>query len=430
MDAYNSGDALSKLRAVADRRLHDPIHMTSALLNLVHSVTQLLEKPPSWPATAPYKAASRTAIDSGPEDYDLLDDVIPKGQFNARVWSTRDASAVHALTQDPRWDPNLRADGFPAGGTILHMAAAHATDNNYGVLHLVATGANIESEDEQGRTALMVCQYAAAFHLLVRMGADTRHCDVDGCNCWHLAIVSAKLDVLSWLPNADPNAGANLSVEDKLGHTRLGGPDAQELAAQCIQANDVDSLDLLLGNGILDQRPPSDGSPTGKTLFAKRISVHQRPNSGGPTLLEVACGRGVDYSTFKKVLDFADPKSLDDVDDMSLEFIHHLIPWSKGRDEKLKLLLDKGANPDLMRWGSPALVSYIVEKQFSAAMILLDEGADPTKTTMFGMDATLAAASRGRVEILRRIQAIVPGDFSWGRTCETRLTVNYIIVGK
>ena len=429
MDAHNPEDALFQLQAVADRRLNDPIPMTRALLYLVHSVTQLLEKPPSWPVTAPYEAASRTAIDSGLEDYDFLDDVIPKGQFNARVWSavrTRDASAVRALTQDPRWDPNLRADGFPDGGTILHMAAAHATGNNYGVLHLVATGANIESEDEQGRTALMVCQHAAAFHLLVGMGADTRHCDVNGRNCWHLAIASAKLDVLSWLPNADPNADANLSVEDKLGHTPLGGPDAQELAVKCIQANDADSLDLLLGNGILDQRPPSDGSPTAKTLFAKRISVHQRPNNGGPTLLEVACERGVDYSTFKKVLDFADPKSLDDVDDKSLGLIHHLIPWSEGRNEKLKLLLDKGASPDLMPWGkSPALVSYIVGEQFSAAMILLDKGADPAKTTVFGVDATLAAASRGRVEILRRIQSIVPRDFNWGRTCETRLTVNY-----
>lgn len=184
----------------------------------------------------------------------------------------------------------------------------------------------------------------------------------------------------------------------------MAGDEVLDLAKTGVAANAAPFLELLLKNGV---------------------SVHQRP-PGKRSLLEMACALGnrTTVSTFETLLEYADPARLNDVDDTNQGLIHHLIVPGPGRDQKLTALLDKGANPNLMRWGrSPALVSYILDRQHDAATILLDKGADPELATKDGMDAALAAASRGSIRMLEKLKTMVPPDFNWQRTCKSHFTI-------
>ena len=187
------------------------------------------------------------------------------------------------------------------------------------------------------------------------------------------------------------------------------GIEALDLAGTGVAANAIPFLDLLLKSGVsVHQRPPSNGGPTRRTL------------------LEIACAPGnrTSAATFEKLLEHADPKRLDDVDDTNQGLIHSLIVPGLGRDQKLTALIDKGASPNLMRWGrSPALVSFILERQHDSAMLLLEKGADPALVTKDGMDAALAAASRGNLRMLEKIKSVVDDDFDWTRTCKSHFTV-------
>lgn len=189
----------------------------------------------------------------------------------------------------------------------------------------------------------------------------------------------------------------------------VAGSEALDLAGTGVAANASPFLDLLLKNGVsVHQRPPSNGGPMRRTL------------------LEIACAPGnrTTAPTFEKLLEYADPERLDDVDDTSQGLIHNLIVPSPGRDQKLTALLEKGANPDLMRWGrSPALVSFILERQHDAAMILLENGANPALATKDGMDAALASASRGSLRMLEKIKSMVGPEFDWERTCKSHFTI-------
>ncbi|SPO02475.1 uncharacterized protein DNG_05148 [Cephalotrichum gorgonifer] len=116
----------------------------------------------------------------------------------------------------------------------------------------------------------------------------------------HLATASTEVAVLLWLVEEDPNADANLRVKDNLGQMPRGGPGALKLVSSCVKSNDAEALYLLLGKGI---------------------PVHQRlVNNDGParkTLVDVACQNGVYISTFEKLLEFADFRRLDDLDNTS-----------------------------------------------------------------------------------------------------------------
>lgn len=186
-------------------------------------------------------------------------------------------------------------------------------------------------------------------------------------------------------------------------------PEALDLAGTGVAANAAPFLDLLLKNGVsVHQRPPSNGGATRRTL------------------LEIACAPGnrTTALTFEKLLEYADPERLDDVDDTLQGLIHNLILPGPGRDQKLIALLEKGANPDLLRWGrSPALVSFILERQHDAAMILLENGANPALATKDGMDAALASASRGSLRMLEKIKSMVGPEFDWERTCMSHFTI-------
>ncbi|CAI4214859.1 unnamed protein product [Parascedosporium putredinis] len=87
-------------------------------------------------------------------------------------------------------------------------------------------------------------------------------------------------------------------------------------------------------------------------------------------------------------------------------------------------LAGEGGRPKLDAVGkTPTLVSFILERQIDAALILLGKGADPSLPTKEGMDAALASASRGCMRVLEKIRAMAPTDFNWARTCRSHFTI-------
>ena len=221
---------------------------------------------------------------------------------------------------------------------------------------------------------------------------------------------AAKRMAKGWPTNIITSVYETLFAETTCLELFMSGAEVLDLAATGVTANASPFLDLLLKNGVnVHQRPP--------------------PGNGGTarrSLLEMACAPGnrVTASTFEKLLEYADSARLNDFDETNQGLIHYLIVPGPGRDRKLTALLDNGANPNLMRWGrSPALVSYILDRQHDAATILLDKGADPALATKDGIDAALAAASRGSIRILEKLKSMVPPDFNWQRTCKSHFTI-------
>jgi ankyrin repeat protein len=160
-------------------------------------------------------------------------------------------------------------------------------------------------------------------------------------------------------------------------------------------------------------------------LLDKGLSVHQTLE--GMSTLEVVClaNNGCSPGIFRKLLQHADTSKLNDVDEQGQGLIHMLTDHRVShRDEKLRILLEAGADPNLRRWGaSPAIISYIMERQIDAAVILLDHGADPSLATKDGLDSALAAASRGSIRLLEKIRSCAGSNFDWRATCTSRFTI-------
>jgi ankyrin repeat protein len=162
-----------------------------------------------------------------------------------------------------------------------------------------------------------------------------------------------------------------------------------------------------------------------RKLLAKGLSVHTRWEK--VSTLEESCSPNhfCDPHTFSELLKHADKGKLDELDATGQGLIHLLIdPRVKYRDDKLRLLLDRGADPNLRRDGNaPAIVAYILERQLDAALILLEKGADFTLATKEGLDAALAAACRGSTRLLAKIRALAKENFDCNTICSSRFTV-------
>jgi len=185
-------------------------------------------------------------------------------------------------------------------------------------------------------------------------------------------------------------------------------PHTIDVFNSAVDANSVGFLEAMLLKGV---------SVSGRAMKGKQRSP-----------LEVACTPSrCTAATFELLLQYATKETLDKLDSSNQGLIHHLIdPTVFQRDLKLQALLYKGADPDLKRWKNkvPALVAYILDRQINPAMILLDHGADPRATSKEGMDATLAAASRGSIKLLERLTMILANThYDWGRTCLSHFTI-------
>jgi ankyrin repeat protein len=186
-------------------------------------------------------------------------------------------------------------------------------------------------------------------------------------------------------------------------------PHAIDVVNSAVHTNSIAFLEAMMERGV----PVNGRATTCETLSP----------------LEVACtSKRTTAGTLKHLLQYTETWMLDELDHRKEGLIHRLIkPDVSERELKLKALLEKGADPNLMRWGkAPALVSFILDKQEDLAMILLNHGADPAATTRGGMDASLAAASRGNIRILAWLKTKLEGSgYDWARTCRSHFTIKY-----
>ncbi|KAF9872370.1 hypothetical protein CkaCkLH20_10197 [Colletotrichum karsti] len=180
-----------------------------------------------------------------------------------------------------------------------------------------------------------------------------------------------------------------------------------------------------------------------RTSFVRRllelgVSVHLRDNSnvdlieGGPawtweeatSALEYACEYiPCENEIFDILLSYVDTDKLNEDRPVGQGFIDRLIRGSRReQDFKLRKLLRKGLNPNPKSGvnGSPAMVACIKGGHLSTTLSLLDHGGDVSATDESGMDAPLAAAWMGSVEILDGLKASRP-DMDLKTTCTARL---------
>lgn len=161
-------------------------------------------------------------------------------------------------------------------------------------------------------------------------------------------------------------------------------------------------------------------------LCLKGVSVHQRAES--LSALEIGCGEEVEDVVFQLLLDYADEERLDETnsEDDGLGLLHYLaVP---GATCKIVELLHRGANPNIVTaeadgFHTPALVHHLEEGQIESAVILLNNGADPTCTDSRGYDAHVTAARGGAMDFLVALDKAAAATSKWHLDWQMRCIV-------
>ncbi|GKT61755.1 ankyrin unc44 [Colletotrichum tofieldiae] len=153
-------------------------------------------------------------------------------------------------------------------------------------------------------------------------------------------------------------------------------------------------------------------------LLELGVSVHARCEN--VSVLESAC---MPHSTcqpamFDKLIEHADPSKLNDVNSFGIGLLFRLLDHRVFHHKhKLSTIVRKGCDPNTKTpSGVPMVVAYIEERQTESALVLLEAGADPAALSKSGLDAALAAASRGDLLVLNKIKS-VRSSFDWGKSC-------------
>ncbi|GKT45196.1 ankyrin-3 [Colletotrichum spaethianum] len=148
------------------------------------------------------------------------------------------------------------------------------------------------------------------------------------------------------------------------------------------------------------------------------VSVHARCEN--VSALEAAC---MPHSTcqpsiFDKLVEHADSSKLNEVNNFGIGLLYRLLDHRVSHHKhKLSAVVRKGCDPNTKTPnGVPMVVAYIEERQTEASLILLEAGADPAASSKSGLDAALAAASRGDLLVLNRIKSI-SNSFDWSKSC-------------
>ena len=115
----------------------------------------------------------------------------------------------------------------------------------------------------------------------------------------------------------------------------------------------------------------------------------------------VLAGRVGDDDMVKALLTRSDTKVfLDQQDESGSSALMYAA--SNGRIEAVRVLLAKGANPNMQnRGGATALIWASYNNQYDVAKFLLEHGADPNLQAVDGFTALMAAGSNGRTRIAK-----------------------------
>ncbi|XXH02446.1 hypothetical protein Hte_008822 [Hypoxylon texense] len=143
-----------------------------------------------------------------------------------------------------------------------------------------------------------------------------------------------------------------------------------------------------------------------RLLLEKGVSAHRRVQD--QSALEVGCESCVKIDTFRLLLEFADKECLNETNTAKhgAGLIHLLAKANADASCKVAELIQRGADPNLRVGGGetpPALVYYLDHCPVSAALALLEHGADPTLTDRNNIDGCLMAAWAGFAEFLSKV---------------------------
>lgn len=160
-------------------------------------------------------------------------------------------------------------------------------------------------------------------------------------------------------------------------------------------------------------------------LLENGVGVHQRIDE--MSALEMACLKPADNPEARRVftllLDHADPSRLDEVNPhhgQQRGLIHYLAGSGKRwqLEELLKRGVDVNSRTSIHALAQPAIVHHLIAGCSESAIILLENGADPTMADVRGFDAALAATSRGNMAFLLHLHTVGSKNrqLDWQRT--------------
>lgn len=292
----------------------------------------------------------------------------------------------HRIVSEWRADPNQASH---AGTTPLHLAAQNGFHRV--VELLLDHGADVNAQDSDGRTAL---HYAGCLRerleitpnnqgkvkivkLLLDKGGDVNAKDKKGTTPLRFAAKEGQVDVVRALlaNRADPNAA------DEQGETPL------HVAASPRRVYASDKRNYGALHSWRTERQWENAGKIAKLLVENGADIHAKTRRG-ETVFKMAAVSGQ-----TDVVDLLIAKGIGVNEEGLLLFMAQ-----KGGFEVCKVLLDRGANPNLRVGGVFPLRAACAARRLEIIELLLDHGADPNARGPDNWTALHSAAQNANLE--------------------------------
>ncbi|NQU09165.1 ankyrin repeat domain-containing protein [bacterium] len=291
------------------------------------------------------------------------------GEPTALAWAPHETTEHPAAQPQPRIAAGVKAaePPTPAAGVVLPLAGAAAAGDTDRVKALLATGADINGQDEKGRTALahaLASNRTETALLLIRAGADLRHLTQRGCSPLAFAAERNMVEVVKEL----------LARKVPVDEARGACPTPLLVA---VGAGATEAAALLIEHG-------ADVNRT-------------HPSEPGNTVLMVAILRGL-VPVAKQLVDRG--AKLEGTDRNGNTAL--MAAAVAGQVDILQYLLERGAKIDVANHsGASALLQAIWKEQSRTACALVAAGADLTHRSEDGRTLLMQAAWRPLPDVVK-----------------------------
>ncbi len=303
----------------------------------------------------------------------------------------KELQCVKILLCNADLDVNIPGKG---GATLLHCLCREVCDKQTYEL-IIEQGANLNTEDEEGNTALILAAENNQFPLvraLLKSGCTVNSQGKEGKSALHWVAQSGYIDLVLKLIEAE----AGLDVPDNEGNTAL------IIAAQNKHQVVVKEL---ISHGADVNKPNKSGRtalhwvayegvlPTVKLLLKHGAKTNLTDSSGDTPLTLAACR--FHGETIKALVECGADVQVAGKDGKTAMFY----VAQKGLSEEARLLLGAGADPDGDKHSSTALMQAAKNGHLSIVEMLVDAKADVNKADHTCRTALHWATVGGHLEI-------------------------------
>jgi ankyrin repeat protein len=297
----------------------------------------------------------------------------------------RRVSVLALLALVPAWSATAQDESLIAATLRSDLAAAESA---------LAGGADVDTQDVDGSTALLYAAHAANAELvqaLLAAGADANIANRYGLAPLHEASMLADVALMSALLDA----GARVDAELPEGETPL------MLAAR---TSNVDAVELLIEHGAAVNVVERWQGQT-PLMYAAAL------DRAGVASALIAAGAEVDARTSPIDLPARLPAARFNVEFPPGEMTALLFAARHGATHVLPVLIDAGADIDARTGeGFSALVVALHNRHNDAARILIEAGADPGGGALYTV-----------IDARNRVALIGPRTYPTGATSELEL---------